>query len=145
MNFHYLLMSGHAIYLKQLMAQLNHTGLTPGQPKVLDYLMAHDGANQREIADACHIEAATLTSVLNGMEAKSLIERRRTDGDWRSFYIYLTDSGKEMGQKVTEAFSRLEEDTFRDIPPERVQEFMELFRELYLRMQRNFDTGEPAK
>ena len=43
MNFHYLLMSGHAIYLKQLMAQLNHTGLTPGQPKVLDYLMAHDG------------------------------------------------------------------------------------------------------
>ena len=47
--------------------------------------------------------------------------------------------------KVTEAFSRLEEDTFRDIPPERVQEFMELFRELYLRMQRNFDTGEPAK
>lgn len=56
MNFHYLLMSGHAIYLKQLMAQLNHTGLTPGQPKVLDYLMAHDGANQREIADACHIE-----------------------------------------------------------------------------------------
>ena len=47
MNFHYLLMSGHAIYLKQLMAQLNHTGLTPGQPKVLDYLMAHDGANQR--------------------------------------------------------------------------------------------------
>ena len=55
MNFHYLLMSGHAIYLKQLIAQLNHTGLTPGQPKVLDYLMAHDGANQREIADACHI------------------------------------------------------------------------------------------
>lgn len=104
MNFHYLLMSGHAIYLKQLMAQLNHTGLTPGQPKVLDYLMAHDGANQREIADACHIEAATLTSVLNGMEAKSLIERRRTDGDRRSFYIYLTGSGKEMGQKVTEAF-----------------------------------------
>lgn len=127
------------------MAQLHHTGLTSGQPKVLDYLMGHDGANQKEIADACHIEAATLTSVLNGMEAKSLIERRRADGDRRSFYIYLTDIGKEMGQNVTEAFSRLEEDTFRDIPPEKVQEFMELFQELYLRMKRNLDTEEPAK
>ncbi len=50
MTFHYLLMAGHAIYLKQLMAELYHTGLTPGQPKVLDYLMEHDGANQKEIA-----------------------------------------------------------------------------------------------
>lgn len=49
MTFHYLLMAGHAIYLKQLMAELYHTGLTPGQPKVLDYLMEHDGANQKEI------------------------------------------------------------------------------------------------
>ena len=67
MTFHYLLMAGHAIYLKQLRAELNHTGLTPGQPKVLDYLMEHDGANQKEIANACQREAATLTSVLNGM------------------------------------------------------------------------------
>ena len=42
MTFHYLLMAGHAIYLKQLMAELYHTGLTPGQPEVLDYLMEHD-------------------------------------------------------------------------------------------------------
>ena len=101
MTFHYLLMAGHAIYLKQLMAELNHTGLTPGQPKVLDYLMEHDGANQKEIANACHIEAATLTSVLNGMETKSLIERRRADGNRRSFYVFLTDRGREMGREVT--------------------------------------------
>ena len=145
MTFHYLLMSGHAIYLKQLMAQLHHTGLTSGQPKVLDYLMEHDGANQKEIANACHIEAATLTSVLNGMETKSLIERRRADGNRRSFYVFLTDRGREMGREVTEAFARLEKDTFRDIPPEKVQEFMELFQELYLKMKRNLDTEEPAK
>ena len=98
MTFHYLLMAGHAIYLKQLMAELNHTGLTPGQPKVLDYLMEHDGANQ-----------------------------------------------KEMGREVTEAFARLEEYTFQDIPPEKVGEFMEMFQELYERMKNHADTGEPTK
>lgn len=144
MTFHYLLMAGHAIYLKQLMAELNHTGLTPGQPKVLDYLMEHDGANQKEIANACHIEAATLTSVLNGMEAKSLIERRRTDGNRRSFYIFLTDRGREMGREVTEAFARLEEYTFQDIPTEKVGKFMEMFQELYQRMENHGDTGKPT-
>ena len=79
------------------------------------------------------------------MEAKSFIERRRADGNRRSFYVFLTDSGKEMGQKVTEAFARLEENTFRDIPPERVQGFMELFQELYQRMERYIDTGERTK
>ena len=158
MTFHYLLMAGHAIYLKQLMAELYHTGLTPGQPKVLDYLMEHDGANQKEIANACHtfpdkrkkeipchIEAATLTSVLNGMEAKSLIERRRTDGNRRSFYIFLTDRGREMGREVTEAFARLEEYTFQDIPTEKVGKFMEMFQELYQRMENHADTGKPTK
>lgn len=142
MTFHYLLMAGHAIYLKQLMGELNHTGLTSGQPKVLDYLMEHDGANQTVIANACHIEAATLTSVLNGMEAKSLIERRRSDGNRRSFYVYLTDRGKEMGGKVTEAFGRLEAHTFQDIPPEKVRDFMEMFQELYQRMEKHMDTRE---
>ena len=107
--------------------------------------MEHDGANQKEIANACHIEAATLTSVLNGMEAKSLIERRRTDGNRRSFYIFLTDCGREMGREGTEAFARLEEYTFKDIPTEKVGEFMEMFQELYQRMKNHADTGKPTK
>lgn len=56
--------------------KLKDTGLTLGQPKVLDYLQDHDGANQAEIARACHIEPASLTSVLNRMEEKALVERR---------------------------------------------------------------------
>ena len=41
------------------LANLRNTGLTIGQPKVLEYLAGHDGASQIEIARACHIEAAT--------------------------------------------------------------------------------------
>ena len=75
MTFHYLLMASHAIYNKKLMEMLSDTGLTAGQPKVLDYLGDYDGASQKEIAAHCYIEAATLTSVLNGMETKGLIQR----------------------------------------------------------------------
>ena len=79
---------------------LEETGLTAGQPKVLDYLGYHDGASQKEIAAHCYIEAATLTSVLNGMEAKALIERRRLNGNRRTFHIFLTQKGRQQQQRV---------------------------------------------
>ena len=93
MTFHYMVMANHAIYNRMLMEILEETGLTAGQPKVLDYLGYHDGASQKEIAAHCYIEAATLTSVLNGMEAKALIERRRLNGNRRTFHIFLHKRG----------------------------------------------------
>lgn len=55
-TFHYLLMSDHLMIQKALISSVKDTGLTSGQPKVLDYLLRHDGAIQKEIAIFCHIE-----------------------------------------------------------------------------------------
>lgn len=131
MTFHYLLMAGHAIYNRRLMELLAGTGLTAGQPKVLDYLGGQDGASQKDIAAHCYIEAATLTSVLNGMEAKGLIERRRLNGNRRTFHIFLTDKGREMQQRVWKAFSEIEAETFDVMSGEESDHFMEMFSRLY--------------
>lgn len=131
MTFHYLLMAGHAIYNRRLMELLTGTGLTAGQPKVLDYLGGQDGASQKDIAAHCYIEAATLTSVLNGMEAKGLIERRRLNGNRRTFHIFLTDKGREMQQRVWKAFSEIEAETFDVMSGEESDHFMEMFSRLY--------------
>lgn len=131
MTFHYLLMAGHAIYNRRLMERLAGTGLTAGQPKVLDYLGGQDGASQKDIAAHCYIEAATLTSVLNGMEAKGLIERRRLNGNRRTFHIFLTDKGREMQQRIWKAFSEIEAETFEVMSGEESAYFMEMFSRLY--------------
>ena len=68
LSFHYLSMAVHSMIQKNFMEQVKPSGLTSGQPKVLDYLRDHNGANQKEIAAACHIEPGSLTSVLNRME-----------------------------------------------------------------------------
>ena len=62
-SFHYLSMINHMTVQKKLMEQLKDTGLTLGQPKVLDYLKDHDGVSQKEIAAGCLIEAGSLTSI----------------------------------------------------------------------------------
>ncbi len=140
MTFHYMVMANHAIYNRMLMEILEETGLTAGQPKVLDYLGHHDGASQKEIAAHCYIEAATLTSVLNGMEAKELIERRRLNGNRRTFHIFLTQKGRIQQQRVMEAFLKMEEQTFDGMPEEEVEQFMELYGKIHRRL-----TDRPMK
>ncbi len=108
-SLHYLLMTNHLTFQKSLMAVIKDTDLTSGQPKVLDYLKYHDGAVQKDIAAACHIEPATITSVLLGMENKGLIIRKNLNGNRRNLYVYLTDKGRELAQRINAEFDIIEE------------------------------------
>ena len=111
-TLHYLLMADHLILQRLLTNAIKDTELTSGQPKVLNYLYFHDGAIQKDIARNCCIEQATLTSVLAGMENKGLIERRMMNGNRRNLYVFLTDKGKELTERVEQEFLRLEEAAF---------------------------------
>ena len=117
-SFHYLSMINHMIVQKKLMEQLKDTGLTLGQPKVLDYLKDHDGASQKEIAAGCLIEAGSLTSILNRMEEKDLIERKMLNGNRRTFHIFMTESGKKNQKLVEEAFKKIEKTALNGISEE---------------------------
>ena len=107
-TLHYLIMANQMLVQKSLLEQLKDTGLTIGQPKILDYLKDHDGSNQKEIARACFLEAGSLTTILNKMEEKGLIERRILNGNRRSFHIYLTAEGKGKQKLVEKAFAEIE-------------------------------------
>ena len=126
-TFHYILMSNHLLLQKLLLGRLKSTGLTAGQPKVLDYLMEHDGASQKEIAGGCHIEAGSLTSALNRMEEKGLVRRTVLNGNRRTFHIFLTEKGREYTLVTAEAFTALEDEAFRGISESDRKKFMEVF------------------
>ena len=130
-TFHYLIMAEHSMFQKELLAKLRDTGLTIVQPKVLDYLKDHDGAGQKDIAHGCHIEPGTLTTLLNRMEEKGLVERRMMNGNRRSLYVFLTDKGRAQLELVTEAFSEMEAEAFRGLSETERETFMNLFLRIY--------------
>ena len=130
-SFHYMSMINHMTVQKKLMEQLKDTGLTLGQPKVLDYLKDHDGVSQKEIAAGCLIEAGSLTSILNRMEEKDLIERKMLDGNRRTFHIFMTESGKKNQKLVEEAFEKIEKTALNGISEEEQKLFMEIFCRIY--------------
>ena len=125
------MLSAGRIKKKKLMEQLKDTGLTLGQPKVLDYLKEHDGASQKEIAAGCLIEAGSLTSILNRMEEKDLIERKILNGNRRTFHIFMTESGKKNQKLVEEAFKKIEKTALNGISEEEQKQFMDIFCRIY--------------
>lgn len=130
-TLHYLLMSDHLMIQKALVSSVRDTGLTPGQPKILDYLLRHDGAIQKEIAIFCHIEPASLTVLLNGMEKKGYIERKNLGSNRRSFHIYLTETGREYANRLDQEFERIEAEALKGFSDEEAAQLQTLLGRVY--------------
>ena len=130
-SFHYLVMAEQAMVQRALLARIKGSGLTLGQPKVLDYLKDHNGSSQKEIARGCHIEAGSLTSILNRMEEKGLVERRMLHGNRRNSYVFLTEKGEELRNLVTESFESIENEAFQGLSDEDKEQFMKIFSKIY--------------
>ena len=138
-SLHYLIMANQMMVQKSLMDQIKDTGLTIGQPKILDYLKEHDGSNQKEIARACFLEAGSLTTILNKMEEKGLIERRMLNGNRRSFHIFMTEEGKRKQQMVDKAFKEIEQKALSGILEEEYERFLNIHKRIYSNLQEKSD------
>lgn len=115
----------HTLFHKMVFRELKDTGLTPGQPKILEFLEKGEGCQQKEVAAACRIEPATVTSLLFYMEKAGLVSRQSKNGDRRSLYVYLTAKGRQMMEKTVEALEETVVEAFAGIE-EKQQEFKEI-------------------
>lgn len=108
-SLHYLLMKAHTVLNRQIVSRAAKVGLSPGQPKILEYLFRFGESNQKTIADYCEIEQATAGSILLRMEETGLITRMNRVGNRRSLYVTLTPKGKLAAQKMQQIFQETEE------------------------------------
>lgn len=130
-SLHFLLMADHFLFQKMLFSGIKDTDLSLGQPKILDYLKDHNGTVQKDIAAACHIEQASLTSVLNGMEKKGLITREMRDGNRRSLYVFLTEKGKELAERINAEFEKIEKEALKGFSEKEKEELNRLLSQIH--------------
>ena len=77
--------------------QLNRdVGLTGPQLLVMQNVGKFPGIMVRQIADNVNLSAATVTSILDRLEAKELVHRIRSTEDKRRVGVFLTDKGQEL-------------------------------------------------
>jgi DNA-binding MarR family transcriptional regulator len=77
--------------------------LSHEQSFVLGYLVQNPGAIQRDIADVSRTSAASVSSMLQGLERRGLIERRTEAGNERSKRVYATSAGADLISGFEEA------------------------------------------
>lgn len=75
-------------------------GLTSAMLWMMWELFATPGLKVSELANALSIHASTCSNLLDKLETKGLIERRRSGQDQRAVYLYITDKGSTLLAKA---------------------------------------------
>jgi DNA-binding MarR family transcriptional regulator len=67
---------------------------------VMGFLSEQDGVMAGELGKRVELDSATLTGILDRLEAAHLIERKGNPDDRRSIKIHLTEVGRKTGAEV---------------------------------------------
>lgn len=79
---------------------LEPLGLTHPQYLVMLALWGRSPMRFRELAEALHLDPATLTPIIRRLEQSELIERRAVEGDERTFTLTPTHKGEALRKQA---------------------------------------------
>lgn len=75
--------------------------ITPEQWALLNRLWEEEGVPQVELADRTFKDKPNLTRMIDVLEKKGLVERRKDESDRRAYNVYLTASGRALQDQLT--------------------------------------------
>lgn len=92
-------------------------GLTAVQIRVLQIVEENGHATSKEISRRMGVAQATMTSLIDRLAAKGMVERRRSEADRRQTNIFITEAGQAavkkapdpLQQRYVKQFAALEE------------------------------------
>jgi len=105
-------------------------GLTLQQMHVLVELAREPGLTAGRLSDQAGILRTNFASVCRRLEARGLIERRRSETDRRSLRLRVTDEGRALLASIDEEVQRRYGGTFAAEPPETFDAIIGGFRAL---------------
>ena len=70
--------------------------IAPGQFGVLVLIAANPGLSQSALARAVGVERSTMVGVIDRLQARGLVERRRSAADRRSYALGLSAAGRRL-------------------------------------------------
>lgn len=106
--------------------------VTPPQLFMLSCLECRDGQKPSELAEQVHLDASSMTGLLDRTEKANLIRRMRDPEDRRALRIYLTPQGQETVAKlrpvVEQLQQRVHELFFAESSEQQIADFMQILR-----------------
>ena len=77
-------------------------GRRRGQERVLTMVSMKEGINQKDLAFLLGIRPQTLGEMLQKLEERGMVERKKSEADGRVIEVTLTDKGRERAAEIAE-------------------------------------------
>jgi DNA-binding MarR family transcriptional regulator len=87
---------------RQFGERLAPLGVEPRHVGMLARLAANEGKAQQVIGELIGLNPTQMVFLVDELESRGFVERRRNPADRRSYALYLTPAGKDMLAKVQE-------------------------------------------
>jgi DNA-binding MarR family transcriptional regulator len=132
-------MASHAVCLLQKLGQvvfrlleseLGALGLRVRHYSVLGCLRDRGPMSQQDIGGYLRIDSATMVDTIDDLEQRGFVQRRRRDGDRRSYLVSVTDEGEKAADRVSELMQRLDDEYLADITETQQRQLQRLLSKL---------------
>ncbi len=104
----YLLNRAGARIATAFSEEVRPLGTTLQEWRVLAALRERDGRRMGDLSDTTSIEVSTLTRLVDSMEKKGLVVRRRDAEDARAVLLHVTPAGRRLTRRVLPIADRYE-------------------------------------
>jgi DNA-binding MarR family transcriptional regulator len=121
-GFAYLLVQLGTWAARRFAERLAPLGLEPRHAGMLLRLAVSEGQSQQAVGELIGLNSTRMVFLVDELEQRGLVERRRNDADRRSYALYLTEAGWDTVRRVRRVAARHQADLGTSLSePERAQ------------------------
>jgi DNA-binding MarR family transcriptional regulator len=100
------------------------------QDLVIYHLSQQRGLHQKDLVSKLNIKPASVSSIVNHMEAEGLLVRVQDEKDGRKFKLELTEKGQSLLSHVTNSWFEIQEDITKGFTEEEKKVFAQLLKQV---------------
>ena len=115
----------------QIRKDMESYELSPGQPKVLRYVLGNENCMLKDIAEACDVECATVSRILTSLEEKEMLIRTIDAKNKRALKLCITEKGKHALQEWNAHCKEVEALSLKGFSEEEQEQFKQFLNRMY--------------
>lgn len=106
-------------------------GMRASYRHLMKPLIENESLTQLELVNITGLKAPTISITLRNMERDGIVRREKNDSDRRETHVFITDSGKEMYEKLIDAFHKAEEVMLNGISTQELEAAKKVTEKMY--------------
>jgi DNA-binding MarR family transcriptional regulator len=122
--------------------KLEKTKLYPGQPQLLLHIKDNEGITQKALSEKHFVKPATITGMLNKLEANHYVYRIPDAEDKRMMRVYLTTEGRHLAEAGEKFMEGMTNKLFEGLTEEELKTLLYLIQKIKNNINDKHDTEQ---